>query len=102
MTIVRDELFSQQGGARKGVPKILFVLTDGKSTRSPLAIAKELRDSGITIISIGITDSCDVTELQQISDGRAYMAKNWSMLLDATFIESLTKKVCKDIGKFVV
>lgn len=67
-------LFSERyGGARPGVKKLAFVLTDGKQNPqdkkvkvSLASIAKKLIDDGIKILSIGIGSDVDRKELRSI------------------------------------
>ncbi|CAI4221072.1 unnamed protein product [Auanema sp. JU1783] len=42
-------------GTRNGVPKLVLVLTDGHSARSPLAQATLLREKGIIILAVSVT-----------------------------------------------
>lgn len=59
------ELFDKTG--RQGVPKVLIVMTDGKSTDDVVAPAKILSDANITVFAIGIGRNYDIQQLQQIA-----------------------------------
>ena len=60
---VKRELFPL---ARAGVPHILIVLTDGRAHDSVRDPAKNLRDMGVHIISVGVGDA-DYQELKEIA-----------------------------------
>ncbi len=46
MQHVKDSVFSAVGGARRGVPKVLVVLTDGRSQDDVLQVSQELQTEG--------------------------------------------------------
>ena len=50
----QKQFFSASNGGRQNVPKTIILLTDGKSGGNPVAVAKEIRASGISIIAVGI------------------------------------------------
>ena len=57
-------------GDRAGVPNVAIILTDGKPTdgnASALRAAAELRDSGVRIISIGVTRQISENLLRDMS-----------------------------------
>lgn len=54
-------------GNRKGVSNIACVITDGKSQDKINDPAQKLRDSGVTIFSIGIGKNYDLDELKQMA-----------------------------------
>ncbi|KAJ1357497.1 hypothetical protein KIN20_015659 [Parelaphostrongylus tenuis] len=60
-------------GVRAGVPKLVIILTDGHSARSPKEIADEMRAKGITILAISVTPEprIDINELIDIAGGQA-------------------------------
>lgn len=51
LTRIRTDIFSM---AREGIPKILIILTDGKSQDKVSVPSKSLRDEGVHIISVGV------------------------------------------------
>ena len=62
------DMFSLSGGVRQGVPLVLIVLTDGRCTacKEPLDKAvTPLREKGVQIFSIAVSDAVNVTELRQ-------------------------------------
>ena len=70
LRVVNEQLFTPAGGDRPGVPNLVIVLTDGKSTVNPeltVPNAVALRNRNIRIIAIGITSSIDEAELKGIS-----------------------------------
>lgn len=58
LTVARSEL---QKNARKGVPILVFLVTDGKTNTGvdPVAEAGKLKKMGAVIITVGITDEID-------------------------------------------
>jgi len=65
LNFVKVELFDKTG--RPGVPKVLIVMTDGKSTDDVIKPAKMLSDANITVFAIGIGRNYDMQQLQQIA-----------------------------------
>lgn len=51
---IRTDLFNM---AREGIPKVLVILTDGKSQDSITDPLKRVRDEGVHIISVGVGDA---------------------------------------------
>ena len=65
LEFVKVELFDKTG--RQGVPKVLIVMTDGKSTDDVVIPANALNDANITVFAIGIGRNYDMQQLQQIA-----------------------------------
>lgn len=61
----KEDLFDKS--ARPGVPNIAIVITDGKSRDDIDDPAQTLRDSGVTVISIGIGKNYDLKELEKMA-----------------------------------
>ncbi|KAM8966281.1 collagen alpha-1(XIV) chain isoform 2-T2 [Pelodytes ibericus] len=62
---VRDDLFTYESGMRKGVPKVLVVITDGRSQDEVNKVAQDLQMEGHSIFAIGVADA-DYAELVNI------------------------------------
>ncbi|XP_063307174.1 collagen alpha-1(XIV) chain isoform X2 [Pelobates fuscus] len=62
---VRDDLLTHESGMRKGVPKVLVVITDGRSQDEVNKLAKDLQMEGSSIFAIGVADA-DYAELVNI------------------------------------
>ena len=69
LRLMSQEFFTYEKGSRAGVPKVLVVVTDGKSTGTePLSEAvKGLRQKGVMIYTVGIGDRISMQELRDIS-----------------------------------
>jgi Mg-chelatase subunit ChlD len=88
LEVVGKDMFSMAGGTRQGVSKVLILLTDGKCTlcgnKGVETSAKKLKDMGVTIFTIGVTDSINREELRQISsspsDKHMFFAKTFNDL----------------------
>ncbi|XP_059375547.1 collagen alpha-1(XIV) chain, partial [Carassius carassius] len=63
---VKDSVFSVVGGARRGVPKVLVVLTDGRSQDDVLQVSQEIQTEGYIVFAIGFADA-DYSELVSIA-----------------------------------
>ena len=94
-----DKLLTKSYGARDGVPKVLFLLTDGKQTRKfnfiePRVVALPLRQSGVTIKAIGIGRYADRAELEAITGNKehVYMIKYFNQLATGKFLDNFNFK----------
>ena len=103
LRLTQDEMFSISNGARPGVNKVLFVLTDGSQTQDagaedPGDVAKELRDAGIRVIAIGIGKGINNTELAHIagSPSNVYSASTFDELIGQEFLQKVNKAGCKE------
>ncbi|TNN52159.1 Collagen alpha-1(XIV) chain [Liparis tanakae] len=63
---VKDSIFTSEAGARRGVPKVLVVLTDGRSQDDVNKVSKEMQVDGYIIFAIGFADA-DYGELVNIA-----------------------------------
>lgn len=63
---VKDSVFTEEGGVRKGVPKVLVVLTDGRSQDDVSKVSKEMQKEGYTVFAIGFADA-DYGELVSVA-----------------------------------
>nr|XP_055076682.1 collagen alpha-1(XIV) chain isoform X1 [Misgurnus anguillicaudatus] len=66
MKHVKDTVFTAVGGARRGVPKVLVVLTDGRSQDDVHLISQEIQTEGYIVFAIGFSDA-DYSELVSIA-----------------------------------
>ncbi|XP_053571296.1 collagen alpha-1(XIV) chain isoform X1 [Bombina bombina] len=62
---VKDDIFTMESGMRKGVPRVLVVITDGRSQDEVNNIAKVMQLEGFSIFAIGVADA-DYAELVNI------------------------------------
>ncbi|KAH9488843.1 hypothetical protein Btru_058664 [Bulinus truncatus] len=62
-------MLSPGNGARPDVAKIVIVLTDGKSTdnKKTIAAAKQVKEKGADIFSVGVGNGVDFKELQEMA-----------------------------------
>ncbi|KAG7269769.1 hypothetical protein CRUP_010794 [Coryphaenoides rupestris] len=63
---VKDAIFTPEGGARRGVPGVLVVLTDGRSQDDVNTVSKAMQVEGYIIFAIGFADA-DYGELVNIA-----------------------------------
>ncbi|XP_051948609.1 collagen alpha-1(XIV) chain [Xyrauchen texanus] len=66
MKHVKDTVFTAVGGARRGVPKVLVVLTDGRSQDDVHLVSQEIQAEGYIVFAIGFADA-DYGELVSIA-----------------------------------
>ncbi|KAG8515546.1 Collagen alpha-1(XIV) chain, partial [Galemys pyrenaicus] len=62
---VRDTLFTTESGARRGVAKVIVVITDGRSQDDVNKISGEMQSEGYSIFAVGVADA-DYSELVSI------------------------------------
>ena len=103
LRMVQKDMFTIANGARPGVNKVLIVLTDGSQTKDagaedPGDVAKELRDSGIRVISIGIGKGVNPTELARIAGDQSgvFSASSFDELVSAEFLDKVNDAGCKE------
>jgi len=46
---VKDSIFTEEGGMRRGVPNVLVVLTDGRSQDDVNKVSKEMQMEGLLL-----------------------------------------------------
>lgn len=100
LRVANNEMFSISGGVRQGVPQVLILLTDGKCTLCQDSVetaVKPLKERGVNIYTIGVTDNINRTELQIIasepSDDHMFEVGSFSEL--KSLIVNLQNKSCE-------
>uniref|UniRef100_A0A8C6LDC3 Collagen, type XIV, alpha 1a n=1 Tax=Nothobranchius furzeri TaxID=105023 RepID=A0A8C6LDC3_NOTFU len=63
---VKESIYTPAAGARRGVPKVLVVLTDGRSQDDVNKVSREMQMEGYIIFAIGFADA-DYGELVNIA-----------------------------------
>uniref|UniRef100_A0AAX7SN67 Collagen, type XIV, alpha 1b n=1 Tax=Astatotilapia calliptera TaxID=8154 RepID=A0AAX7SN67_ASTCA len=63
---VKKNIFTEEAGARRGIPKVLVVLTDGRSQDDVNKVSKEMQMEGYIVFAIGFADA-DYGELVSIA-----------------------------------
>merc|ERR1711962_569730 len=100
LEVVSRDMFSLSGGTRQGVTKVLILLTDGKCTlcgnKGVKDSAMKLKNEGVTVFTIGVTDDINREELEEISsdpsDRYMFFVKTFSELKMA--VRGLQEKSC--------
>ena len=75
----KEEVFVIQG-KRADVPSVALLITDGPSSTASvptLAEATAAHQAGITIFTVGVSDSVNVTELQLIASSPRILYHQW-------------------------
>ncbi|XP_050412710.2 collagen alpha-1(XII) chain-like [Patella vulgata] len=72
LRFTNDYVLSNDHGDREAAPDLIIVITDGKSNKpeETISSAKVLHDRGVDIVSIGVGDKVDATELHTIASDR--------------------------------
>ncbi|XP_032235489.2 coadhesin [Nematostella vectensis] len=71
---VNEDIFSPMGGARKDVPQVLVVITDGKTNQRSepySSVLQPLKDKDVKIVAVGVGHSIGKKELDIIALGDA-------------------------------
>ncbi|XP_034401628.1 LOW QUALITY PROTEIN: collagen alpha-1(XIV) chain-like [Cyclopterus lumpus] len=63
---VKENIFTVEGGVRRGIPNVLVVLTDGRSQDDVNKVSKEMQMEGYIVFAIGFADA-DYGELVSIA-----------------------------------
>lgn len=103
LRMTQKEMFTIPNGGRPGVNKVLIVLTDGSQTQDagaedPGDVAKELRDRGIRVLSVGIGKGVNTTELAHIAGGKenVFSAASFDQLVSREFLDKVNSAGCKE------
>uniref|UniRef100_A0A672RGH6 Collagen type XII alpha 1 chain n=1 Tax=Sinocyclocheilus grahami TaxID=75366 RepID=A0A672RGH6_SINGR len=67
MTYVREKIFIPARGARDNVPRVMVLITDGKSSDSFKIPANKLREADVEIFAVGVKDAVR-SELEAIAN----------------------------------
>ncbi|KAL0969281.1 hypothetical protein UPYG_G00224980 [Umbra pygmaea] len=70
MNYVREKIFVPSRGSREGVPRVMVLITDGKSSDSFKAAATNLRNIDVEIFAVGVKDAVR-SELEAIANAPA-------------------------------
>lgn len=93
---IRTDVFSV---ARESVPRILIVLTDGKSQDSVTVPASRLREIGVHIISVGVGDAVFSELADMASDPDRENIYNVTFTSLVNLVGSFLEGVCKGKGR---
>ncbi|XP_066534099.1 collagen alpha-1(XII) chain isoform X2 [Hoplias malabaricus] len=95
---LHKNIFTETAGARSGFPRVVVVITDGKSQDPVEGYAKKLRNSGVEIFTLGIKEA-DEEELKQMASTpystHIYTVPNFDLIKNVQ--KSLTTQVCAGI-----
>lgn len=95
MTFVREKVFVENRGARSNVPRVMILITDGKSSDAFKDPAQKLRNSDVEIFAVGVKDAVR-TELESIAsppaDTHVYTVEDFDAFQRISF--ELTQSIC--------
>ncbi|XP_022795168.1 coadhesin-like [Stylophora pistillata] len=93
-----NELMKDSEGMRPGIPHVILVLTDGKTSSRSIPYPKALEKAkklGIKVIAIGVGRAVDENELTQIAMGKSENVLKVNDFDDlVTKIKSIVKSFC--------
>ena len=93
--ILKEQFVEQAGSrARRGVPQIAVVITDGRSQDDVEPHADDLRRRGIILYAIGIKDA-DKEQLRKIGDQHVYNVSDFSALQGIS--QNIVKMLCATV-----
>ena len=108
----RTQCFNPSNGDRRDVDNLAIIVTDGlpypDNRRQPaIEEAKRLRDTGVIMVSVGITDVIDEAFLKEMSSPPQNLGTNYFKSSTFDALESIRRTVvqetCETVeGKFVV
>lgn len=99
-----SEMFTEKNGARYGVKRLAILLTDREQTSrrgaNPANAARDLRSSGVSLITIGIGNMKD-SALRELSvDNHDWnLLSNFSVLNSKAFLDNFTVNACRKLGE---
>lgn len=104
LQVAHTELFTDAGGARPGVQKVIIVLTNRKKSAEEEAEAlkdavRPLHLAGVRVIAIGVTSSVDWDELRSITEDAKDVIVSHSCDNLVNKVSYLFKRICLDAGK---
>ncbi|CAI5769701.1 collagen alpha-1(XII) chain isoform X1 [Podarcis lilfordi] len=95
MTFVREKVFVQSRGARPNVPRVMILITDGKSSDAFKDPADRLRNSDVEIFAVGVKDAVR-SELEAIAseptETHVYTVEDFDAFQRISF--ELTRAIC--------
>ena len=92
---VRNYVFKKLKKDREGLPKVVVVVTDGRSQDNVSVPAQQLRDDGATIISLGVGCCFDEDELNEMAtdpDEKHVLEASFSEL--DKFKDAMKEQIC--------
>ena len=98
---IATSMFSSRNGGRPGIPKVLFLITDGiqsnVGSHIPLKLAKQLQYQGVLIITVTVGKKLDFNVLRGIAGDvtRTFIASTSGTLKSKSFIKAVGNAACK-------
>lgn len=95
MTYVREKIFIQNRGARTNVPRVMILITDGKSSDAFKDPATRLKNSDVEVFAVGVKDAVR-SELEAIAspptDTHVYTVEDFDAFQRIS--NELTQSIC--------
>lgn len=105
LDLALDVLFTVNGGARPGIPKVAVLLTDLVTNITEYdtlrkAVAPYETD-GVEVIAVGMGPQADLQELRVLVGSEEYVLGSESFKRLGDLAENLTLLACKAAGKYI-
>ena len=106
LNLARDQCFSPSNGDRSDVVNLAVIVTDGlpypPNLRTPaLDAANRLRNSGVNMVAVGITDALDEEFLKAMSSMPQREGQNYFTAIDfaelSTIKDTVVRSACENI-----
>ncbi len=102
LKVAYNELFQPGNGMRVDVPRVVFILTDGRQTNENGAVSLTqailpFHESNIQVVVIGIGSGVNRDQLKSMvkSEKDIYFAKNFDELISGKFVDDITAAACQ-------
>lgn len=102
LKLASTDIFSDRGGTRPGLPKLMVILTDGVQTPDPDAIPLSeavipLQNKGVTIFAVGVGSKINHNELRSMvqRDDDVFTATDFDDLLNKAY--QISERTCEDV-----
>ncbi|XP_078584665.1 IgGFc-binding protein-like [Branchiostoma floridae x Branchiostoma japonicum] len=95
LTFARDQALTAANGARPGVPKIVVVVTDGRSGDDVILPSQNLHNDGVITFAIGVTESINYQELSAIAGRPDHISTVFDFDALEDIMEPLSSQLCE-------
>ena len=98
---IATSMFGSKNGGRPGIPKVLFLVTDGiqsnVGSEVTFKLAKQLKYQGVLIITVTVGKPLDFNVLRGIAGDvtRTFIASTCDILKSKSFIKAVSNAACK-------
>ena len=91
--LMNEVCFTFQNGDRPDAQNLAIVVTDGRSTMGAdytIPFAVDARAKGIRIVTVGVTDSIDLNEIEGMSSAPHKEGEDYFLAVDFAYLNTMT------------